>query len=44
MTSAYAVEVKDANKQICERCKRYTADRYGTPCVRCLQAMSTGWE
>lgn len=43
-SSGFLLGVMKSDDFICERCKRYTAEKYGTPCSRCLEVLSTGWE
>ncbi|XP_033735132.1 isoleucine--tRNA ligase, mitochondrial-like [Pecten maximus] len=39
----YVLLLSPATKQICERCRRYTADKLKSPCERCLSVLSNGW-
>ena len=40
----YLIGVILSDDFICERCKRYTSEKYGEPCERCLEVLSTGWD
>lgn len=39
----FNILVAPAQLNICERCRRYTAESYGTPCQRCLRVMAQDW-
>ena len=39
----FKILVAPAQLNICERCRRYTAEIYGTPCDRCLDVMAQDW-
>ncbi|RUS87660.1 hypothetical protein EGW08_004583 [Elysia chlorotica] len=39
----FNILVAPAELNICERCRRYTAECYGTPCQRCLGVMAQDW-
>ncbi|GFO27485.1 isoleucine--tRNA ligase [Plakobranchus ocellatus] len=39
----FSILVTAAQLHICERCRRYTAESYGTPCERCLGVMAQDW-
>ncbi|WAR19496.1 SYIM-like protein [Mya arenaria] len=40
----YVIILKDTDRYVCERCRRFTAEKAGTLCGRCLNVLSTGWD
>ena len=40
----YLVVIMSADNYICERCRRYTAEKYGQPCENCSNAMAEDWQ
>ncbi|ESO90131.1 hypothetical protein LOTGIDRAFT_233929 [Lottia gigantea] len=39
----FKIIIMPAMKNICERCRRYTADHSSTPCERCLTVLAHDW-
>ncbi|XP_069118663.1 isoleucine--tRNA ligase, mitochondrial-like isoform X1 [Argopecten irradians] len=44
MPEEYVLLLTPARKYICDRCRRFTADKRRSPCERCLSVLSNGWE
>ncbi|XP_052785641.1 isoleucine--tRNA ligase, mitochondrial-like [Mya arenaria] len=40
----YVIILNDTDRYVCERCRRFTAEKAGTLCGRCLNVLSTGWD
>ncbi|XP_053374897.1 isoleucine--tRNA ligase, mitochondrial-like [Mercenaria mercenaria] len=40
----YVIILKDTDRFICERCRRFTSESAKSPCPRCLDVLATGWE
>ncbi|KAH3851373.1 hypothetical protein DPMN_093853 [Dreissena polymorpha] len=40
----YVIILKDTDRFLCERCRRFMADDSNEPCKRCMAVLASGWE